>query len=486
MTITRDLLIGGKNVPALSGRTTPDLAPYTGEVYATVAAAGVEDVTSAVDAAQAAFDGWAATSPFARRAIFLKAADLLQERGEQAVALMAAEVGGTRPWALFNVGLAANMLREAAAAITAPRGEVLAAQEEGVLGLAVREPLGVVAAFSPWNAPIILGVRSVAAALAAGNTVVMKPSEDAPIACGLFVADLLHEAGLPAGVLNVVTNDPADAAVVAEALIADPRVRAVNFTGSTEVGRIIGTHAARHLKPALLELGGKNAIIVLEDADLDHAVDAAAFGVYMNAGQICMSGDRVLVHESLAEEFGRRFADKVRALPAGDPSRPETVIGPLVSADAARRVAGLVADAVAEGATVLAGGGEPEGAVHPATVLADVPKHARLYYGEAFGPVCVLGTFATDDEAVALANDTEHGLTAGIITENGTHGLRVARRLRTGIVHVNDQSVGDEPQAPFGGAGSSGYGRFGGRWGLEAFSNTRWITLATEQAHYPF
>ncbi|GGT01497.1 aldehyde dehydrogenase family protein [Nonomuraea spiralis] len=486
MTITRDLLIGGKNVPAQGGRTTSDLAPYTGEVYATVAAAGVEDVTLAVDAAQAAFDGWAATSPFARREIFLKAADLLQERGEQAVALMAAEVGGTRPWALFNVGLAANMLREAAAAITAPRGEVLTAQEEGVLGLAVREPLGVVAAFSPWNAPIILGVRSVAAALAAGNTVVMKPSEDAPIACGLFVADLLHEAGLPAGVLNVVTNDPADAAVIAEALIADPRVRAVNFTGSTEVGRIIGTHAARHLKPALLELGGKNAIIVLDDADLDHAVNAATFGVYMNAGQICMSGDRVLVHESLAGEFGRRFAAKVGTLPAGDPSRPETVIGPLVSAGAARRVAGLVADAVAKGATVLAGGGEPDGAVHPATVLTGVPEHADLHYGEAFGPVCVIGTFTTDDEAVALANDTEHGLTAGIITENGTHGLRVARRLRTGIVHVNDQSVGDEPQAPFGGAGSSGYGRFGGRWGLEAFSNTRWITLATEQAHYPF
>ncbi|NUP04222.1 MAG: aldehyde dehydrogenase family protein [Nonomuraea sp.] len=486
MTITRDLLIGGKSVPARGGRTTEDLNPYTGEVYATVAAAGAEDVTLAVDAAQAAFDGWAATSPFDRRAIFLRAADLLQERGEQAVALMAAEVGGTRPWALFNVGLAANMLREAAAAITAPRGEVLTAQEEGVLGLAVREPLGVVAAFSPWNAPIILGVRSVAAALAAGNTVVMKPSEDAPLACGLFVADLLHEAGLPDGVLNVVTNDPADAAAVAEALIADPRVRAVNFTGSTEVGRIIGTHAARHLKPALLELGGKNAIIVLEDADLGYAVDAATFGVFMNAGQICMSGDRVLVHESLAEEFGRRFADKVRTLPSGDPSRPETVVGPLVSAEAARRVAGLVGDAVAKGATVLAGGGEPEGAVHPATVLTGVPKDARLYYGEAFGPVCVIDTFATDDEAVALANDTEHGLTAGVVTENGTHGLRVARRLRTGIVHVNDQSVGDEPQAPFGGAGSSGHGRFGGRWGLEAFSNTRWITLATQRAHYPF
>ncbi|MCP2340126.1 aldehyde dehydrogenase family protein [Actinomadura rupiterrae] len=486
MPITRALLIGGKDVPARSGRTTDDVSPFTGEVYATVAAAGPEDVAAAVDAADAAFEAWAAVSPYARRAVFLRAADLLDGRAAEVAALMAAEVGGTAPWAGFNVMLAANMLREAAAAVTAPRGDVLAAQEPGALGLAVREPVGVVAAFSPWNAPVILGVRSVAAALAAGNTVVMKPSEDAPIACGLLIADVLSEAGLPDGVLNVITNDPADAAGIAETLIADPRVRAVNFTGSTGVGRIIGTHAARHLKPALLELGGKNAIIVLDDADLDYAVDAATFGVFMNAGQICMSGDRLLVHESLAEEFTARFAAKVAALPSGDPSVPSTVIGPLVTRAAAQRVAALVQDAVAKGATVVTGGGEPDGAVHPATVLTGLTRDAELYQGEAFGPVCVVDTFATDDEAVAKANDTEHGLTAGIITENGTHGLRVARRLRTGIVHVNDQSVGDEPQAPFGGFGVSGYGRFGGRWGLEAFSNTRWVTLATQQAHYPF
>ncbi|WP_026413821.1 aldehyde dehydrogenase family protein [Actinomadura oligospora] len=486
MPITRELLIGGKDLPARSGRTTDDVSPYTGEVYATVAAAGPEDVTAAVDAADAAFEEWAALSPFARRAIFLRAADLLDGRAAEVIALMAAEVGGTAPWAGFNVMLASNILREAAAAITAPRGDVLAAQQEGVLGLAIREPVGVVAAFSPWNAPIILGVRSVAAALAAGNTVVMKPSEDAPVACGLLVADVLREAGLPDGVLNVITNDPADAAEIAETLIADPRVRAVNFTGSTGVGRIIGTHAARHLKPALLELGGKNAIIVLDDADLDYAVDAATFGVFMNAGQICMSGDRVLVHESLAAEFTERFAAKVAALPSGDPSVPSTVIGPLVTRTAAERVAALVKDAVDRGATVVTGGGAPDGAVHPATVLTGLPEDAELYHGEAFGPVCVIDTFATDDEAVAKANDTEHGLTAGIITENGTRGLRVARRLKTGIVHVNDQSVGDEPQAPFGGFGASGHGRFGGRWGLEAFSNTRWVTVATEQAHYPF
>ncbi|WP_369221268.1 aldehyde dehydrogenase family protein [Streptomyces sp. R39] len=486
MPLTRDLLIGGKDVPAASGRVTEDISPYTGEVYATVAAAGAQDVTRAVDAADAAFPAWAALAPFARRAIFLRAADLLDARAEDVADLMAHEAGGTRPWAYFNVALAANIFREAAAAVTAPRGEVLNAQEEGALGLAVREPLGVVAAFAPWNAPVILGARAVAAPLAAGNTVVVKPSEDAPIACGLLIADVLREAGLPDGVLNVVTNAPEDAAEIAEVLIADPRVRAVNFTGSTGVGRIIGTHAARHLKPAVLELGGKNSVIVLDDADVDYAVDAVTFSVFMNSGQICMSGDRVLVHSSLAEEFTGKLAAKVASLRAGDPSHPHTVVGPLVTAAAAQRVAGLVEDAVAKGASVLTGGGDPEGAVHPATVLTDVPKDAALYYAEAFGPVCVLETFTDDAEAVAVANDTENGLTCGIITENATRGLQVARRIRTGIVHINDQSVADEPHAPFGGAKASGYGRFGGRWGIEAFSNTRWVTLATQQAHYPF
>ncbi|NNN30119.1 aldehyde dehydrogenase family protein [Streptomyces sp. S3(2020)] len=486
MPITRELFIGGKDVPAASGRRAEDVNPYTGEVYATVAAAGPEDVRRAVDAADAAFPEWAALAPFARRAILLKAADLLDGKGDQVAELMAHEAGGTRPWAHFNVYLAANMLREAAAAVTAPRGEVLTAQEQGALGLAVREPVGVVAAFAPWNAPVILGVRAVAAPLAAGNTVVVKTSEDAPIACGLFVADVLREAGLPDGVLNVVTNAREDAAEIAEALIADPRVRAVNFTGSTGVGRIIGEHAARHLKPAVLELGGKNSVIVLADADVDYAVDAVTFSVFMNAGQICMSGDRILVHESLAEEFTRKLTAKTASLQAGDPNDPHTVVGPLVAASAAQRVAGLVEDAVAKGAKVLTGGGKPDGAVHPATVLTDVPKDAEIYHAEAFGPVCVVETFSDDDTAVTVANDTENGLTCGIITENATHGLAVARRIRTGIVHINDQSVADEPQAPFGGFKASGYGRFGGRWGIEAFSNTRWVTIATQQAHYPF
>ncbi|SEQ21392.1 aldehyde dehydrogenase family protein [Lentzea albida] len=477
---TRALLIGGDSVPALDGRTTDDLNPFTGEVHAVVAAASPADVTRAVDAAERAFPEWAATSPSVKRGILLRAADALEARTPEVVALMAAEVGGVGGWAGFNVMLAANVLREAAAAVTQPVGEVLTTEVPGQLSLAVREPLGVVAAFAPWNAPVILSTRAVAAPLAAGNTVVLKPSEDAPIAAGLLIAEVLHEAGLPAGVLNVVTNAPEDAAAVAEALITDPRVRAVNFTGSTEVGRIVGTLAAHHLKPAVLELGGKNSLLVLDDADLDHAVDAATFGAFHNAGQICMSTDRVLVHRSVAEEFTAKLAAKVGSLPHGDPADPGTVIGPVINPRAASRVAALVAEAVESGARVRAGGNGG------ATVLDEVTPQMRVFREEIFGPAVVVVPVADDDEAVAIANDTEHGLTAGILTEDSRRGLGLAQRIRTGIVHVGNQTVDDEPQAPFGGVKSSGYGRFGGRWGIEAFSATRWVTVASRHGHFPF
>lgn len=472
------LFIGGESVPALDGRTTEDLNPYTGETYAVVAAASPADVTRAVDAAQEAFPAWAATSPSARRRILLKAADELEARTPEVVQLMANEVGGVAGWAGFNVFLAAGMLREAAAAVTQPVGEVLTTETEGQLSLAVREPLGVVAAFAPWNAPVILSTRAVAAPLAAGNTVVLKPSEEAPITAGLFIADVLHAAGLPPGVLNVVTNAPADAAEIASALITDPRVRVVNFTGSTEVGRTVGTLAAQHLKPAILELGGKNALLVLDDADLDHAVDAATFGAFHNSGQICMSTDRILVHESVAEEFTAKLVAKVSSLPSGDPTDPGTVLGPVINPRAAERVSTLITEAVDAGARVRTGGA--------ATVLDGVNPGMRIFHEEIFGPAVVVIPVADDDEAVAIANDTEHGLTAGIITENSRRGFALARRIRTGIVHVGNQTIDDEPQVPFGGVKASGYGRFGGRWGIEAFSATRWVTVADGHGHYPF
>ncbi|MFI5938613.1 aldehyde dehydrogenase family protein [Actinoplanes sp. NPDC051494] len=484
--IERALLIGGAEVPAADGRTTEDLNPHTGGVVARVAAAGPQDVARAVTAADRAFTGWSSAPPAQRRKVLHRAGDLLEDRAADAAALMAGETGGTLGWSLFNVGLAASMLREAAALTTLPVGEVLAGDNPDALSLAVRQPAGVVAAFAPWNAPLILGARAIAAPLAAGNTVVVKAGEDAPLACALFLADLLHDAGLPPGVLNVLTNDPADAATVAETLIADPRVRRVNFTGSTGVGRRIGELAACHLTPAVLELGGKNSVLVLDDADLDYAVDAVAFGAYLNSGQICMSADRVLVHAAVAGEFAARLAGKAAGLPSGDPTDPLTIIGPLINPAAAGRVAALVDEAAAGGARVLSGGGTPDGAHYPATVLSGVTTDMRIHTEEIFGPVCTVLTVAGDDEAVAVANDSPYGLTAGILTRDTARGLGIARRLRTGIAHVNDQSVDDDPTAPFGGVGQSGYGRFGGRAGLEAFTDLRWITLQTRPRTFPF
>jgi acyl-CoA reductase-like NAD-dependent aldehyde dehydrogenase len=488
MTISRGLIINGQEVPASSGRTTPDISPWTGDTYAEIAAGTVADVTRAVDAAEAAFEGWAATAPSRRREIFLRAAEILAHRTEEIIALMAAEVGGAAPWAGFNAHLAANILFEAAAAVSQPTGQTLATDIPGAYSLQIRVPVGVVAAIAPWNAPVILGVRAVALPLAVGNTVVVKPSEDAPIACGLLIADVLHEAGLPAGVLNVVTNDRADAPAIVGALIGDPRVRMVNFTGSTEVGRAVGVQAAQHLKPAVLELGGKNALLVLEDADVDYAVDAAVFGSFMNSGQICMCVDRVIVHRSVAEEFTAKFAKRVDSLPYGDPSDPATAVGPVVNTRAAERVSALIDEAVAKGATLATGTGavEGNGTLIKPVVLTGVTKDAKIYYDEIFGPATVVHVVDSADEAVTLANDTSHGLTAGVITEDLRTGIDIARRIRTGIVHVNDQSIADEPQAPFGGVKSSGYGRFGGQAGVEAFTDTRWITVQAQgHAHFP-
>ena len=484
MSIQRQLLIGGEETPAASGRTTTDIDPYTGDVVATVAAAGPGDAARAVDAAAATFPQWSATAPPERRRILWKAADILESRAAEVVALMTGETGAVAPWGHFNVHLAAEMLREAASLTTQPVGEVLTTSMPGAVSLAVREPAGVVASFAPWNAPVILGTRSIATPLAVGNTVVMKPSEHAPLSAGLFLADVLAAAGLPPGTCNVLTTAPEDAPKVAEALISDPRVRRVSFTGSTRVGRSIAELAGRHLTPAVLELGGKNSVVVLDDADLAYAVNAIAFGAYLNSGQICMSADRVVALRPVADELAERLAEKAAKLPSGDPRDPGTLIGPLITAAAADRVADLVQDAVSNGATVLAGGGRPDRAVYPASVLWGVTPAMGIEKDEIFGPVCTVLVADSDEEAIAIANSTAYGLTAGVITEDASRGFEVARRLRTGIVHVNDQPVGDEPQAPFGGVGDSGYGRFGGRAGVESFTDLRWVTL--QQGHRPF
>jgi benzaldehyde dehydrogenase (NAD) len=425
--------------------------------------------TVAADAASAAFADWSALGPNARRLLLNRAAGELEARSDEFVQTMADELRASEPWARFNVTLGAGMVREAAALTTQITGEVIPSDKPGLLSLALREPVGVVLGIAPWNAPVILGCRAIATPLACGNTVVLKASERCPRTHGLIV-EAFAAAGFPEGVVNLVTNEPAQASEVVGALIDCPAVRRVNFTGSTAVGRVVARRAAEHLKPVLLELGGKASLIVLEEADLDEAVKAAAFGAFMNAGQICMSTERIIVVEAVADEFARRFAEKAARMPAA-------AVGEQVDEVAKECVRLLVDEALAHGARSVASG--------PATVLDGVTPEMRLYRDESFGPVVGIIRVADEEEAIRVANDTEYGLSAAVFTRDAARGLRVARRIRSGICHVNGPTVHDEPQMPFGGVGGSGYGRFGGKAGIEAFTELRWITIAGEPGHYP-
>lgn len=480
---TLGLMIRSEETDASNGATFERRNPITGDVATRAAAATLDDAIAAVDAAAAAFPVWSRSSPRERRTILSKAADILTSKAPQFVEAMGAEIGATAGWAQFNVMLASDMLREAAALTTQITGEVIPSNRPGSLAMAVRQPAGVVLSIAPWNAPIILGVRSLAAPLACGNSVVMKTSEICPRTHRLIV-DSLNEAGLPQGVLNAISNAPDDAALIVETLIAQPAVRRVNFTGSTRVGRIIAEAAGRHLKPALMELGGKAPFVVLDDADLDAAVAAAAFGAYMNQGQICMSTERIVVDEKIADAFVEALAAKAKTLKAGDPTAGHSPLGCVVDATAANRIGLLVKDAVGKGAALLAGG-SIDGTVVQATVLDKVTPSMRLYAEESFGPIVTVVRVASVDEAVRVANDTEYGLSAAVFGRDVNRALAVARRIESGICHVNGPTVHDEAQMPFGGVKESGYGRFGGKAGIAEFTDLRWITIQDGPIHYP-
>ena len=456
--------------------------PLTGEVATTVKAASVEDAHAAVAAAAAAFPAWSALGPNARRTALMKAAIALEARTDQFIDAMMSEIGATEGWARFNLTLAASTIREAAALTTQVAGEVIPSDRPGCIAMALREPVGVLLGIAPWNAPIILGVRAVATPLACGNTVVLKASEQCPRTHAL-IGEAFSEA-LPEGAVSIVTNAPADAAEIVGALIDHPEVKRINFTGSTHVGKIIARRAAEHLKPALLELGGKAPLIVLDDADLDEAVKTAAFGAFMNQGQICMSTERIIVLDAVADEFNRRFKEKVESMPVGDPREGKTPLGAVVDQKTVDWVRELVNDAIANGAEQLVGG-EANGVLMPAHVIDRVTPEMRLFREESFGPV--VGVIRARDEAhaVELANDTEYGLSAAVFTRDTARGLRVAKLIKSGICHINGPTVHDEAQMPFGGVKAWGYGRFGGRAGIDAFTELRWITIETQPGHYP-
>ncbi len=481
--MTSTLLIGGQEIAAAAGATFDRVDPVTGQVATTASAGRKADVDAAVEAAAAAFPAWSRTGPSERRKILNKAADLLEARTQEFIEVGIAETGATGPWMGFNVMFAAKVLREAAAATTQIKGEVIPSDKPGTLAMAYREPVGVLVGMAPWNAPVILGVRAVAMPLACGNTVVLKSSEMCP-RLHRMIGEVLQEAGLPAGAINVISHAADDAPEVVQALIAHPEVRRINFTGSTRVGKIIAAEAAKYLKPVLLELGGKAPLVILDDADLDGAVNAAAFGAFMNQGQICMSTERIIVDEKIADAFIEKFTAKAAGLSHGDP-RGQVVLGSVVSRATVERVDDLIRAAAEAGAKITTGGAT-DSTIMPATIVDHVTPDMRLFREESFGPVVCVVRARDTDHAVELANDTGYGLSAAVFGRDIPRALDVARRIKSGICHINGPTVGDEAQMPFGGVKESGYGRFGGTAGIDAFTELRWITIEDPNQHYPF
>lgn len=478
-----NLLIAGEARPAAGNATFQRYNPLSKAAVTTAAAADVSDANAAAAAAAQAFKTWSNSGVGERRAKLLKAAELMESYQGEFISRMVAETGATPAWAGFNVMVAAGILREAASLTTQIGGEVIPSNVPNNLAMGVRVPCGVVVGIAPWNAPIILGTRAIATPLACGNTVILKASEQCP-ATHHLIGQVLIEAGLGDGIVNVITNAPQQAADVVGALIEHEAVRRINFTGSTGIGRIIAEKAAQKLKPVLLELGGKAPFVVLEDADLDAAVEAAAFGAFFNQGQICMSTERLIVVDAVADAFADKLAAKAKSLKAGDPLAEGNALGTLINEQAGSKLNQLLEDALSKGATQLSGGAA-EGVIMQATLVDNVTADMRLYSEESFGPVVAMIRARDEEEAIRLANDTEYGLSAAVFSRDIARAMNVAKQIESGICHINGPTVHDEPQMPFGGVKASGYGRFGGKAGIDEFTDLRWMTIQMGPRHYP-
>ena len=476
-------LIAGEWVGAEGGRTFDDMNPYNGDVFAQIPASGSADAKSAIAAADKAFPAWAALGARARQALFLKAADILERRADDVVLVMALETGSANAFSRFQIQWAAGLLRQAAGYPYLPGGEIVQSDTPGVFAMAIRKPLGVVAGISPWNGALALGFRTVVAPLACGNTVVLKPSEDAPVCAGLLMGEIMTEAGFPAGVLNVITHAPGQVGPIADELFESRKVRAYNFTGSSATGSVLAARAGKHLKRISLELGGYNPMIVLKDADLDYAVDTAIFASFFHQGQICMNTRKILIERSRFDEFLERFVARAKAIKAGDPTDPRNKIGPLINDKAVANVKMGIEQAVAKGARIVAGGASVGRCFEP-TVLIDVPSDAPIYCEEVFGPVVLVEPFDTEQEAVDKANGTAFGLSASIITVDVWKGITLGGKVQAGMVNVNGPTMGGEPQIPFGGVKDSGWARFG-KWAVEMFTDLNLVTVSQHNRKYP-
>ncbi|WOX11531.1 aldehyde dehydrogenase family protein [Streptomyces sp. N50] len=474
--------IDGEWRPGTGSWDIIDFNPYDGEKLASITIATVDEVDEAYKAAARAQKTWAATNPYARRAVFEKALRIIEDREQEISEVIVAELGGTFLKAGFELHLVKEFLREAIHLALRPQGRIIPSPVDGKENRVYTVPVGVVGVISPFNFPLLLSLKSVAPALALGNGVVLKPHQNTPIVGGSLVAKIFEDAGLPGGLLNVVITDIAE---IGDAFIEHPIPKVISFTGSDKVGRHVATVCASRFKRSVLELGGNSAIVVLDDADIDYAVDAAVFSRYVHQGQVCMAANRVLVDRSIRDEFTEKFVAKVKSLKVGDPRDPQTVIGPVINSSQADALSGVVEQAIAEGATALVHGTTTDNLVAP-SVLTDVPAGSDLLRQEVFGPVAFLIPFDGEEEAVSIVNDTPYGLSGAVHTGDIERGVNFAKQIDTGMFHVNDGTVHDEPIVPFGGEKASGLGRLNGESMLDAFTSLKWISVQHGRSGFPF
>ncbi|QBR04120.1 aldehyde dehydrogenase family protein [Paraburkholderia pallida] len=458
--------------------------PYDRALYARVAAGGQAEAAIAVDAAAAAFPAWAETTPAERARLFFRAAEIVKRRRAEIAEILAVETGSTISFATFQQDLVAATIEQAAGWMYLPKGEVLASNAHGTHSIGVRRPLGVVASFTPWNGANVLSWRAVLSPIAAGNTVVVKPSELAPISAGLILAQIVEEAGFPKGVVNVVTHAPGEAGAIADVFFESQHVRVINLIGGVKTAKMLARRAGETLKRTTMELGGFNPLIVLDDVDLDYAVRTATFGSFFHQGQICLNTRRIIVQRKIANDFLEKFTARTKTLPSGDPRDHATIIGPLITPAAVKLVDDRVKEALAKGAR-LHTGGVFENQIYQPTILSNVPSDAAIANEETFGPVVIVEVVDTPEQAVEAANRTLYGLSSSILAGDTWRAFELAPKIQAGIVNVNSPTVNDEIHAPMGGVRDSGWGRTGPE-SLKEFQDVIWISAHSGQRQYPF
>src|SRR5471030_597966 len=474
---------GGEWRSATSGRTFDVHQPFGGQLYAKVAAGGAEDARIAVQAAADAFPAWSQTTPGERAGLFLKAAEIVKRRRTEIADVLARETGSTISFATFQQDLVFATLQQAAGWVFRPKGEVLQTNQPGLHSIGVRRPLGVVASFTPWNGANILSWRAVISPVAAGNTVVVKPSEFSPISAGLMLAEIAEEAGFPKGVINAVSHAPGAAGEIADVFFESPDVRVINLIGGVKTARMLAERAGRTLKRTVLELGGYNPMIILDDVDVDYAVRTATFCSFFHQGQICLNTRGIIVQRKIYAEFLEKFVARTKTLPSGDPMNPKTLIGPLITRAAVELVDGRVKEALAKGAK-LHTGGTFEGQIYQPTILSNVSLDSTVANEETFGPVVVVEVVDTAEQAVEAANRTMYGLTSSILAGNTYKAFELAPKILAGIVNTNSPTVNDEIHAPMGGVRDSGWGRTGPD-SLKEFQDVIWINSHSGQRQFP-